>query len=283
VKNRKKATPLSAETSPLSSSPDQEQVTRALDTLEQSDQALSLSYSEEIERRSEADREGYRKIQARIMDLLSPIIEPQGFEIVELEVHTHRQKLLRLYIDRLEPTPTDGSTGSTSKRSVSIDDCATVSRALNEPLDTLPELEAIFKGAYELEVSSPGVDRPLRNPRDFLRFVGRRVRVHLARPLTAIESGNAEFTRKHPRQISFLGKLEGLENDQVTLSVTKDEGNSPSLSGSGSRKASAPRPGKKKKEEVLPRVAIPLALISKANLDPEFDFSVSEEDEVIVL
>jgi ribosome maturation factor RimP len=232
------------------------------------------SYREEMERKAEADRESYRNLQSQLLQSLTPLIEPLGFEIVELEVHTHRNKLLRLYIDRMDP----------AAGAVSLDDCAHVSRSLNEPLDTLPELEAVFKGTYELEVSSPGVDRPLRHSRDFLRFVGRRVRVHLSRPLTSEESGNAEFTKKHPRQISYLGKVESLENESVMISVTKDDGAGPargSQAKPGSRPSTKPRGSKQ--GETAPRVAIPLALISKANLDPEFDFSASEEDEVIVL
>jgi ribosome maturation factor RimP len=88
-----------------------------------------------------------------------------GYELVECRLGgTARRPLLGLRIDRLEPVP-----GTT----VTVDDCAVVSRALETWLDA----ERIGEGRYILEVSSPGLDRLLRHLADWRRFLGRPVDV----------------------------------------------------------------------------------------------------------
>jgi ribosome maturation factor RimP len=180
----------------------------------------------------------------RLIELLSPIVEGLGYEIVHLECQLARQKTLRLFIDA------KGSQG------VGIEDCVKVARALDEPLDQMPELDAVFKGAYELEVSSPGIDRPLRQPKDYEKFQGQEARIHVYRPLTAEEIGNAKYLEKNPRQKNFLGVLKGFRNDRVLLAV-----------GTGS-KAGLPELD----------VEIPLSLISKANLEPKIDPNARERE-----
>jgi len=90
-------------------------------------------------------------------------IEGLGYELVEvLWRGSTRRPLLQVRIDRADSAPGHG---------VTVDDCATVSRALEQWLDGLEELPE----RYVLEVSSPGVDRPLVRERDFERFRGERV------------------------------------------------------------------------------------------------------------
>jgi ribosome maturation factor RimP len=92
-------------------------------------------------------------------------VEQLGFELVELERAGSRARpILRLRIDR----PTDAEGG------VTLDDCRMVSRALEAKLDQRTDLSP----RYVLEVSSPGVERPLVRRRDYERFVGREVAVH---------------------------------------------------------------------------------------------------------
>ena len=93
-----------------------------------------------------------------LQDLVTNELEPLGLELFELRSGgTKGRPLLDVRIDR-----TDG-------QKVTVDDCARASRAIEAKLD-----EASFAGArYVLEVSSPGVERPLRNAADFRRFVGR--------------------------------------------------------------------------------------------------------------
>lgn len=99
------------------------------------------------------------------------LVEELGFELVELERAGHRNRpILRLRIDRF---------GSESVGGVTVEDCARVSRALEAVLDVREDLPA----TYILEVSSPGVERPLRKRRDFERSIGQEIAVRGYEPL----------------------------------------------------------------------------------------------------
>lgn len=155
---------------------------------------------------------------SKVLEVIAQTIAPLGYEVVHLELQTHRNKILRLFIDRLEGTSAIG-----------VEDCAKVSRALDEPLEVFPELDALFHGAsYELEVSSPGVDRPLRTRKDFGRFEGSEARIHTFRPLTGEETGNATYTAKNPKQKNFLGRLSGLDGEgeetRVRVALSTNDG-----------------------------------------------------------
>ncbi|MGZ3687812.1 MAG: hypothetical protein ACXWPM_12960 [Bdellovibrionota bacterium] len=192
-----------------------------------------------VQNTAQAQNPSPHNAQEALIEAISVLIRPLGYEVVHLEVQTHRQKTLRLFIDFQEAR--DG-------QAIGIEDCVKVTKALDEPLDALPEVNRVFgEGAYELEVSSPGVDRPLRTARDYERFAGRDVRVHVFRPLTADELHNAGYQKKNPKQKNFLGRLMGLRDQKIVLQVAATT---------------------KSAEEV----SIPLPLISKANLEPEFDF-----------
>ncbi len=108
-------------------------------------------------------------------DLFSDIetfLEGMGFEPVSLQRGGGRGRAaLRLRIDRLS--------GGAEGEGVTIDDCARVSRALGEWLEGRADVPA----DYELEVSSPGADRPLVRPRDYERFAGREARLRGYTPL----------------------------------------------------------------------------------------------------
>lgn len=94
--------------------------------------------------------------------MLRPAVESLGFELVGVEFHGGSNAVLRIYIDGPE--------------GITVDDCATVSHQVSGVLD----VEDPVSGAYTLEVSSPGVFRPLFTPADYERFAGERVRVQLA-------------------------------------------------------------------------------------------------------
>ncbi|HEY8554081.1 MAG TPA: ribosome maturation factor RimP [Burkholderiales bacterium] len=100
-------------------------------------------------------------------------VQALGFELVDVELTGGRQhQTLRVYID--------------GPRGVTVDDCADVSRQLSAILD----VEDPFPGSYTLEVSSPGLDRPLVTPADFRRFQGSMVKVRLLQPV----EGRRKFT-----------------------------------------------------------------------------------------
>lgn len=102
------------------------------------------------------------KAPERLQDLLEPVVAGLGYEWVGLEfVSAGASSTLRIYIDL------DGG--------ISVDDCERVSRQLSAVLD----VEDVIRGHYTLEVSSPGLDRPLFTPEHYRRFAGREVRLQL--------------------------------------------------------------------------------------------------------
>ncbi len=108
---------------------------------------------------------GFRVHQGELERQLTGRLEALGFELVECRFGgTARRPLLGLRIDWIEHVP---------GRTVTVADCATVSRALETWLDA----EGVGAGRYILEVSSPGMDRPLRHLGDWRRFLGRPVDV----------------------------------------------------------------------------------------------------------
>lgn len=118
--------------------------------------------------------------------LIEPIIEENRFELVDLEfVKEGPNWYLRVYIDK------DGG--------VTIDDCELVSKAFEKKLDELDPIEQ----PYVLEVSSPGIDRPLKKDEDFVKFAGEIVDIKLFKPYSG--------------RRSFSGELKGLENNCIII------------------------------------------------------------------
>ncbi len=132
--------------------------------------------------------------------LVEQTVTQLGYELVDLEV-SNRGKLLRVFIDKLNPTDI--------KDSVNIDDCVLVSNQLGNVLTVDHEIE------YDrLEISSAGMDRVLKKEKDFVRFVGERAQVKL-RVGIQDESKNAVDTTL-PRK-TFLGILKGVQADYVLM------------------------------------------------------------------
>jgi len=104
-------------------------------------------------------------LRARLHEVIEPVVEAAGYDLDSLSVsRAGRRHLVRLTVDG------DGGVGS--------DALATVSRAVSRALDAAEEAgDEIIAGEYQLEVSSPGVDRPLTQPRQWRRNVGRLVKV----------------------------------------------------------------------------------------------------------
>lgn len=124
--------------------------------------------------------------KGQLIDLLEPVVTAMGFELVELElVVVGGNRTLRLYID--------------APGGVGLDDCEAVSHAVEEVLD----VEDPIPERYSLEISSPGVDRPLRKPADYERFAGEKVKVKTFGPING--------------QKSFTGALIGLQEEQVVV------------------------------------------------------------------
>lgn len=95
-----------------------------------------------------------------VREILNPLLLEDGFELVDLEYRREGWgRVLRIYIDK--------------EGGVTVDDCAKLSRELG----TLLDVHDVIPGSYNLEVSSPGLTRALKRPRDFERFRGKRVKI----------------------------------------------------------------------------------------------------------
>jgi ribosome maturation factor RimP len=131
------------------------------------------------------------EILEKVRSIAAPLAAQEGLELVDVEMGgAGGRQALRLFIDR--------------PGGVSLDDCTAVSRAVSSALD----VEDPIQGAYDLEVSSPGLDRPLRTPEHFQKFAGQKVRVKTYGPLPECEN------RK-----TFVGILQGFEDGKVMVDV----------------------------------------------------------------
>lgn len=131
-------------------------------------------------------------LQDRLISLIEPLVESLGYELVLLEFSPQgRSAVLRLYLDGPE--------------GVNLGDCESVSREVAALLD----VEDPVKTPFHLEVSSPGMDRPLTKPAHFERFNGRKAKVELAVPLNG--------------QRRFVGTINGTSGEGVRLVVDKSE------------------------------------------------------------
>lgn len=131
---------------------------------------------------------------SRLEQLLNPAVEAAGYRLVRLRVSGGQRKTVQVMAER-----PDGHMG--------VDDCATLSRALSEVLEAADP----FEGEYVLEVSSPGIDRPLTRPEHFARFAGHEVRIELVSP---DPSGRRRYK----------GTLIGMDGNKVVLDVADDKG-----------------------------------------------------------
>ena len=113
-----------------------------------------------------------KSIEATIEEIVQPIVDAKNFEIVDIEyVKEAGEYYLRVYLDK--------------EGGISLSDCEVVSRELSEILDKKDPI----KDNYFLEVSSPGLDRPLKKDKDFERYKGRDVEIKLYKPM----NGSKQF------------------------------------------------------------------------------------------
>ena len=131
-----------------------------------------MSRKEEYEQKAEA--------------MLAPIVESNGFELVDVEyVKEAGTWYLRGYIDK--------------PGGITVNDCETVSRAFSDKLDE----DDFIEDSYIMEISSPGLDRPLKKEKDFARSIGKLVEIRTYRPIE--------------KQKEFCGELTAYDNNSVTI------------------------------------------------------------------
>jgi len=128
-------------------------------------------------------------VTERVWEIAEPLATHEGMEVVDVEFHREsRGMVLRVYLDRAG--------------GVSLDDLTRVSRQLGDLLD----VHDAVPGTYSLEVSSPGINRRLRRPDHFQRYVGKRVRVRTAHPIAG--------------RRNFVGTLQAVQPDAVVIGET---------------------------------------------------------------
>ena len=128
----------------------------------------------------------FENLLQEVRQVVDPFLESQGLELVDLEYQRGSQGwVLRIYLDR--------------EGGVSLDDCAGISHEVGAVL----EVKDLIPSAYILEVSSPGLTRPLKKPEDFNRFRNQMVKIKLYEPLDG--------------RRNFKGTLLGLEGDRVRV------------------------------------------------------------------
>jgi ribosome maturation factor RimP len=162
-------------------------------------------------------------VAEQVRNIASRVAGSYGLDIFDVQYRREGPGMvLRIQIDR------PGS-GATAEDSVSVEDCARVSRDLSAVLD----VEDIVPTAYTLEVSSPGLDRPLRQAADYGRFAGRRAKLVMREAVDG--------------QMFFKGRLGGLETDgergPAVVLIVSDDGRSH---------------------------RVPIGVITRANLEVEF-------------
>ena len=138
-------------------------------------------------------------LKQAIEDLVAPIVEDFSLELVDLEFKPEGHGwAVRIFIDK--------------PGGVTLDDCVAVSREVEAVL----EVEDPIKSAYRLEVSSPGLDRPLKKAADFERFAGQKVKLKTITMMDPDERGHARKT--------FTGTLLGIKNGLVQIEQTDKKG-----------------------------------------------------------
>lgn len=182
---------------------------------------------------------GPNSLVSRLEAILAPTVQELGYELLDVEYQTNSVNggpVLRLFIE------------NPSGALITFEDCMKVDHGV-DPLIESPEFETVLASAFTLEVSSPGLDRPLKKPADFQRYEGKRAEIKTFRPLTSDEMGNEKYFEHHQKQKNFIGILRGFSNECVEFEADNL------------------------------RFKIPFALVAKANLDISSNLSVDNSKE----
>jgi len=134
-------------------------------------------------------------LKEKLKEKVLPLLKEENLELVDLEFSpSGSRSLLRIYVDKAG--------------GVTIDECANLSRKVSDFLD----MEDLIPHRYNLEVSSPGLDRPLVKREDFIRKVGEKVRVFLKEPVDG--------------KLDLVGEIKNLQEETLYL-YTQSEGAKP--------------------------------------------------------
>lgn len=145
----------------------------------------------------------------QLADFAAPILAGLGYELVEIEWKSEAgHRVLRVFIDFL-PSQEPGGPGEAGgeARHISHEDCTRASRALGAELDVAD----LIQSAFNLEVSSPGLNRPLKHEADFRRFTGQKAKIRTRAPLAGT------VTEQSPGRRNFAGPIIGVEAGRVRI------------------------------------------------------------------
>jgi len=149
------------------------------------------------------------QVRDRVRELIEPLLDKAGYDLEDLAVRqVGRRQQLRVTVDG------DGG--------VSLDTIADLSRLVADALDAAEEAgEEIIPGEYQLEVSSPGVDRPLTLPRHWRRAVGRLVAVKVHAPAAPAQPQQPGQKSKHSADRQVTGRVLAADETSVTLEIAE--------------------------------------------------------------
>jgi ribosome maturation factor RimP len=133
----------------------------------------------------------------QITQMIAPTLESMGYEVVRVRHLGSQRATLQVMAERVDGIP------------ISVDDCARISRAVSVLLD----VEDPIPGAYTLEVSSPGIDRPLVRKKDFESYAGFEARVEMRQPIDG--------------RRRFRGRLLGVQGDCLRIAFDDEEATLP--------------------------------------------------------
>ena len=142
----------------------------------------------------------------QIRDIAARVARSRGLEVFDVQFRREAHGwMLRIYLDKPDAPVHAGRAGTIEGDGVTIDDCQFVSTEVG----TLLDVEDVVGHRYTLEVSSPGLDRPLRGPADYRRFAGCLAQLVLSEPAEG--------------QTHVRGRLQGMEGDDVLVTVGNDQ------------------------------------------------------------
>ncbi len=145
-----------------------------------------------------------RNIQQEITELAAPIAEELNYELVEVEfVKEGANWYLRIYIDK--------------PGGISIDDCQAVSERMSDILDKKDPIEQ----SYYLEVSSPGLERPLKTERDFIKYKGELVEVKVFQPIDGKKVFEGQLVGLVDNKIIIIEDGKNIEFDKEKVAIVK--------------------------------------------------------------
>jgi len=131
-------------------------------------------------------------LTGEVRDLVIPVLEDLGLELFDVQYHrAGRRSVLRIFIDK--------------PGGVAIDDCQRASREI----ETLLEIKEVVPGSYNLEVSSPGINRPMRHEADYVKYAGSKIKVKLTSMIL--------------NQKTYVGINRGIVGGALQLEIAPDQ------------------------------------------------------------